>query len=136
VTALGSGSAGGDSWPAGASESANRAKSGSECHPALAALSEAQFQRIVRAHLTRFGYVVWVVPNMKLTTAGLPDILAWHPDRPGVLHAWELKGMRTRITDKQLAAYRHLQTVPGVDARIVRPSDWEALRDALIEEMR
>jgi hypothetical protein len=101
--------------------------------PALIALSEAQFQRIVRAALESRGWVVWVVPNMKLTTAGLPDLIFWHPDRPGVLHAWELKRERDyRVTPKQRAALAHLETVPGIDARLVRPSQWEALRDGVI----
>lgn len=90
-------------------------------------ITERQFQAVVRGALERRGWVCWVVPNMKLTTAGLPDILAWHPERPGVLLTWELKTMRGRITDKQVAAYRALRTVDGIDARIVRPSDWPAL---------
>ena len=31
----------------------------------------------------------------------------------------------------QESAIAHLATVPGIDARIVKPSDWPALRDAL-----
>ncbi len=99
--------------------------------PVFLALSEAQFQRIVRAELTRQGFVVWVFPIMKRTMAGVPDLTFWHPDRPGVLHAWELKRERGRIRPEQAVAIAHLATVPGIDARIVRPSEWEALRDGL-----
>lgn len=101
-------------------------------NPALSALTEAQFQRIVRAHLERRGYVVWVFPIMKRTMAGVPDLTFWHPSRPGVLHAWELKReTRYVVSPAQAAAIAHLATVPGIDARIVKPSDWPALRDEL-----
>lgn len=103
--------------------------------PALSALSEAEFQRIIVAHLRRLGFVVWVVPNMKLTTAGLPDLIFWHPVMPGRLFCWELKReQRAVISPSQQAALAHLQTVPGIDARIVRPSDWPDLRDGLLAD--
>ena len=64
--------------------------------------------------------------------AGLPDLLCYHVDRPGVLYCWELKRERRyRVSPKQRAAVAHLQTVPGIDARIVRPSDWATLSKEL-----
>jgi hypothetical protein len=69
---------------------------------------------------------------MKLTRAGLPDIQAWHPSLPGLLLALELKRERgSKTTPAQTAALAHLETVPGVEARILRPSGWERLRDTL-----
>jgi hypothetical protein len=131
VTMLGSGSAPESRFLGRTAPKRARVVSGATpAEMALVALSEAQFQRIVRADLERRGYVVWVVPMMKLTTAGLPDVLAWHPARPGVLLAWELKRERDfRVTPKQRAAIDHLATVDGIDARIVRPSDWRALSE-------
>ena len=99
-------------------------------------MSERQFQKLVVDVLRSLGWVVWVVPNMKLTTAGLPDLLFWHPSWPGVLHAWELKTRKGAVTPAQRAALAHLATVSGVDARIVRPSDWPALRDGLMAGQR
>lgn len=100
--------------------------------PILAAMSERDFQlRHVVDGLRRRGFVVWTVPDMRRTTAGLPDVLAYHPRIPGLLLAHELKRSSGRLTDKQRQALRHLQTVPGIDARIVRPQDWPRLRDAL-----
>lgn len=98
----------------------------------LRGLTERQLQALVRGALERAGFVVWVVPNMRLTTAGLPDLVFWHPDMTGRLFAWELKTETGRPTPNQRAAIDHLSTVPGIDARIVRPSQWEALRDDLI----
>lgn len=81
------------------------------------------------------SFSVYHVPDMRRTTAGLPDILFWHPDQPGRLYAWELKRESGRVRPEQVVAIAHLATVPGIDARIVRPSDWEALRNALLEPL-
>lgn len=96
-----------------------------------AAMREAEFQRMVRKTLAALGYVVWVFPIMRRTIAGVPDLTFWHPRRPGRLYFWELKTERGRVRPEQSVALAHLATVPGVDARIVRPSDWEGLRNAL-----
>lgn len=96
-------------------------------------MREAEFQRMVRKTLEGLGFVVWIFPIMKRTMAGVPDLTFWSPARPGRLYYWELKTQRGRVRPEQMVAIAHLSTVPGVDARIVRPSDWEALRDALIE---
>ncbi len=104
----------------------------SDIPPAFLALSERQFQAILVAALRRRGFTVWTVPNMKLTTAGLPDVLAWHERLPGLLLALELKRERDyRVTPAQRAALAHLETVPGIESRVLRPSEWEWLRDTL-----
>ncbi len=95
--------------------------------PVLRALSERDFQKQVVEGLTQRGWVVWVVPDMRKTRRGLPDILAIHFQKPGRLLAYELKAERTRIRPEQTLAIAHLSTVPGIDARIVRPSDWAQL---------
>mgnify|MGYP001617671238 CR=1 FL=1 len=112
------------------------AKKVSEGNPALLALSEKAFQRYVRGVLETLGFVVWVVPNMKQTRAGVPDLTFWHPNLPGRLFCWELKSSTGRLRPAQRDALAHLATVPGMDARIVRPSDWPALRDALLDGRR
>lgn len=93
---------------------------------------EREFQKNVREVLGKLGFVVWVFPNMKYTVAGVPDLTFWHPNRPGRLFFWELKTQKGRVRPEQIEAIKHLETVPGVDARIVRPSDWPALRDELV----
>lgn len=94
--------------------------------------SEAQFQRRVRRVLDALGFVVWVFPIMKRTIAGVPDLTFWHPSLPGRLFYWELKTEKGVIRREQRVSIAHLTTVAGVDARIVRPGDWEPLRDALL----
>lgn len=100
--------------------------------PATARMTEAQFQRQVKAVLATLGFVVWTFPIMKRTVAGVPDLTFWHPNRPGRLYFWELKTSTGRIRPDQAIAIAHLSTVKGVDARIVRPDDWVALREELI----
>jgi hypothetical protein len=131
--ALGAGSAGPDApYRALVARTATDDPEGTHNAPWILTLSEREFQALVRGALESRGFVVWVVPMMKLTTAGLPDILAWHPRLPGVLLALELKREKDfRVTPKQLAALAHLETVEGVLARIVRPSEWPGLRDAI-----
>ncbi len=99
------------------------------------AMSEAQFQRTVRTHLKQRGFMVWVFPIMKRTMAGVPDLTFWHPERPGLLWCWELKSQRGRIRPEQATALKHLASVPGIDARVVRPGDWEWLRDKLEQSL-
>ncbi len=116
-----------------APESAEKPKKVSVAVPiAYSALSERQFQRIVRACLEQFGYVVWAFPEMRMTAPGVPDLLFWHPRRPGRFWAYELKSVKGRVRPEQREAIEHLATVPGIDAQIVRPADWPALRDELI----
>lgn len=98
----------------------------------LDAMSEQEFSavHVVRGLRDRH-WVVWVVPDMQMTTAGLPDVLCWHPMRPGVLLAYELKKTTGRLRVEQRRALEHLATVPGVDARVVRPRDWAQILDVL-----
>lgn len=96
----------------------------------LDSMSEREFQAMILAGLRQRGWICWTVPNMRQTTAGLPDILAIHV-RHDVLVAWELKTETGRPTPTQRAVLAVLANVPGIDARIVRPSTWPLLRDAL-----
>ena len=60
--------------------------------------------------------------------SGLPDIIAAHPSR-NIALAWELKTERGVLTPDQ-AAWQIVLADRRIDARIVRPSDYdEALRD-------
>lgn len=67
--------------------------------------------------------------GVTMGNAGLPDILAAHPDRPYML-AWELKTRRGVMTVDQyrwLSVLSHLS--PCVDARLIKPHTYDrALR--------
>ena len=98
--------------------------------PVLKAMTERQFQKQVTDALGKRGWIWWHVPNMRQTTAGLPDIIAIHAGRPVVL-AWELKREGGKATPIQQAVINVMQGIPGVDARIIRPSDWAAVLEDL-----
>jgi hypothetical protein len=68
---------------------------------------------------------------------GLPDIIAVHPNRPGRVLCWELKGQNSRgdngrPTYDQVAWIAGLDASAGVDARFIYPADYDqALRDII-----
>lgn len=97
------------------------------------AMTEHELQGFVEDALTNRGYIWWHVVDPRLMRAGLPDIIAVHPTRePRRVLFWELKTMRGKVTDKQADALRALRRdIPGVDARLVRPSDLTALLEDL-----
>lgn len=96
----------------------------------LGRLSEREFQADVVHGLRQRGFIVWTVPDMRMTTAGLPDLIAVHPDRAPLL-MWELKTERGRVRPEQVRALAHLDRIPGIDARIVRPADWLRLKETV-----
>lgn len=97
---------------------------------AISSLSEREFQSYVLEALHRRGWLTFVIPDMRRTNAGWPDVVALHAGRH-VMLAWELKGEHTRVTPIQRAVITLLQDIPGVDARIIRPSMWPAVLEDL-----
>jgi hypothetical protein len=98
----------------------------------LGSLTEKQFQRTVVEGLKQRGYLVWIVPDMRKTLAGLPDVIAVHPTRvPRRVLFYELKTMRGRVRPEQTQAITALSDVYGVDARVVRPIDWPGILEEL-----
>ncbi len=93
-------------------------------------MTEKAFQALVLDALRRRGWICFVVPNMRMTTAGLPDILALHVGRP-ILLALELKKMGGKATSIQKAVIEILSRVSGIEARIVYPNMWPALLEEL-----
>jgi hypothetical protein len=95
----------------------------------LESMSEKAFQKAVVDGLKQRGWLVFVVPDMRMTTAGLPDIIAVAPGR--VLF-WELKRERGgRIRPEQQVVIDALPPGSTVDARIVRPSQWAEVEEVL-----
>lgn len=98
------------------------------------AMPEWELQRAVVDGLRQRGYAVFVVPDMRKTRAGLPDIVALGPlnsQQPVRLLMWELKSQRGRVRPEQQNIIEYLQMVSVIDARIIRPSDWTAISEAL-----
>lgn len=129
LTQLGAGSSAGRSYCALEARTATKDPAG--VSPVLYAMSERVFQAHVVAGLRNRGWRVFIVPDMRKTTRGLPDLICVHPERKGRMLAWELKSQTGRVRPEQRQIINCLATVPGVDARIVRPTDWPALLDWL-----
>lgn len=100
-------------------------------------ITEQQWQSTVVDLLGALGYRHLHVRRTvgrgrKWTTAtnlvGWPDLLAW---RPGRCVAIELKSESGRATAEQLEVLASL-AVAGIEGRVVRPSQW----DALVEWLR
>jgi hypothetical protein len=100
------------------------------------AMSEGELLRHVRESLEDRGFreptgAVWHVVDSRLVAAGLPDIIAYSDSLPAMVLLWELKTGKGRLRAAQARALAHLRTVPGIDARIVRPADLPWLLAAL-----
>lgn len=64
--------------------------------------------------------------------AGLPDILAVHPQRELML-AWELKSTKGQLRIDQLRWLLALGSVVGVDARTIRPEQYDQALDVILK---
>lgn len=98
----------------------------------LAGMTEKRFQALVRSGLEHRGFVVVVIPDMRRTMAGWPDLFCLHDDIP-VLLALEIKTITGRVTVAQKSVLKNLARIPGVRAQVVRPTDWPKLRDEIDE---
>lgn len=98
----------------------------------LVSMSEKAFQAHVVGALRARGWIVWTVPDMTRTTAGLPDVIAVHPTRvPRRVLFYELKTQSGRLRPEQRVVLAALGDVYGVDARVIRPADWPATLEDL-----
>lgn len=63
--------------------------------------------------------------------SGLPDIIAAHAERTLVL-AWELKNATNQATLDQWAWLKGLAVCAHVDARVVRPADYDHALEVIL----
>lgn len=87
--------------------------------------SEAGFQLAVCDLLDLHGWLWWHDNFSRWNKRGLPDLLALRGPR---MLALELKTAKGRETPEQLGWLDALSQIPGVEARIIRPADFEALK--------
>lgn len=86
-----------------------------------AACSEKDFQAAVIDLARLCGWKVYHTHDSRRSPCGFPDLFLVRGDRVVVL---ELKTMHGRLTDDQRAWLDALKRA-GIDAWLVRPSDWE-----------
>jgi hypothetical protein len=79
-----------------------------------------------RAARTAHG---WRTPVSGPIGAGFPDLLLVHPRRQRVLFV-EVKSDTGRLAPEQRAVHDVLRTA-GLDVRVFRPADWDALIEVL-----
>lgn len=100
--------------------------------PALPPESEQSFQSRVVALAASLGWLVFSIPDSrKATMRGWPDLslVRARGGRPRVMFI-ECKTLAGKARPDQLVVLG-LLTAAGMDARIARPSDWDALVEVL-----
>lgn len=83
------------------------------------AMSEAELQRNVVAHLKQFGYRYYHTRYSLGSTGGFPDLFAV---KPGRALAIELKSQKGKLTGEQ-EVWLHDLGLAGVETHVWRPSD-------------
>lgn len=91
-------------------------------------LSEAAFQAQVKELAQLFRWDVYHTHRSQFSEAGFPDLVCV---RDGVMLALELKTETGKVTTDQTRWLGALDKVPGVTALLVRPSDFDDLKDRL-----
>ena len=91
---------------------------------ALPQPTEKQWQRTVTDLLDTFGWK-WFHPfDVRRSREGWPDLFAC---KDGKALALELKTQTGKVRPEQFLWIAELDAIPGITARILRPSDWDEL---------
>ena len=91
-------------------------------------LTEKEFGRQVDDYAKLCGWLLYRTWLPIHSPAGFPDRFLV---RNGVAVALELKSEKGKATDAQLAWIAALDAVPGITARVVRPSNWPEIEALL-----
>ena len=91
-------------------------------------LSESDFQKQVIRLFRDAGWQVWHNPDSRKTQGGVPDLLCL---KPGRLLFLELKTEKGRVRPAQKEVLELIQSA-GVEAYLIRPSDWENMIEDLL----
>lgn len=92
------------------------------------AATEKEFLGMVLRYARLRGWLAIHHFDSRRSQRGFPDVLAV---RGGRIVALELKTERGRVTEDQREWIRRLGECAGVEARIVRPSDWDEVLELL-----
>mgnify|MGYP001599406275 CR=1 FL=1 len=99
-----------------------------EIGPSLA-ITETELLSSIRQAAKDCGWLIYRAQFSMYSSRGWPDLFMV---RNGQALAWELKGAKGKPTEAQIEWIEALQTVPGVDARVVYPQDLETAYKALV----
>jgi len=89
---------------------------------------ERDFQRLIVEAAGYLGYAVYHTFDSRRSNPGWPDLVLL---KQGRMICLELKTERGRIRPEQEVWIAALDQVPGVTARIVRPSQWDQIEALL-----
>jgi hypothetical protein len=99
----------------------------SAAQPLSQAIPEGEFESTLRLYAMRtLKMLYYHTHNSKRSDPGFPDSAILHPDG-GTLFLWELKRDGKEPGPAQVRWLRALANVTAVDARVVRPSDWQSI---------
>lgn len=87
-------------------------------------MRERDFQAMVEQAAGYLGWMTYHVWDSRRSNPGWPDLVLLKGNR---MLIWELKTERGRVRPEQDVWIAALNQVPGVEARIVRPSEWDDL---------
>ncbi len=113
--------------------------------PNLARLTEREYQKRIEDLAKRLGYLVNHVNKATVAAgrfitptshAGFPDLWLVRDGRLIVLEVKSESAAPSAIKPAQKEWIRRLQTVAGVEAYVVRPSDWPHVEQLLTEHRR
>jgi hypothetical protein len=90
----------------------------------LPSITEREFRKQVVQVAGLYRWRVYWTWNSIHSPAGFPDLCLCRPPRPLFL---ELKSSRGKLTRPQMAWLDALKLVPGIQAAVIRPADWEQL---------
>jgi hypothetical protein len=97
-------------------------------------MTEAELLQGITEALTLAGWT-WThirrSDGVTMGDPGLPDIIATNSSR-GLVLAWELKADRGQLTIDQWAWQRGFRAAVTVDARVIRPADYDRALDVII----
>lgn len=91
---------------------------------------ERDWQDTITQAARALGWSCYHPFDSRRSAPGFPDLCCV---RPGRLVFLEVKTERGRVRPEQMAWLDLLGSVPGVVARLARPSDWDAI-EALLRE--
>jgi hypothetical protein len=93
---------------------------------------EKRFQARVLQAAKEHGWLCYHTHDSRRSQPGFPDLVLV---RPGALLFAELKSATGKLTQEQVQWLSLLQSVPGVEAVVWRPGDWQTVQLRLDREI-
>ncbi len=93
------------------------------------AMTEKQYMQQIADAAQKLGWRVYHTFLAVYSAQGFPDLVCV---RGGRMLCLEVKRQKGKLTERQVDWLRELAKVPGVEALVVRPSDFDDLIDLLL----